>query len=61
MNANENDAARRPWITCREYAALTAQSEATARRHCYQGIIPSRKFGRALRIPRDAVEPTERQ
>lgn len=47
----------RPWLTVAEVAKLTFQSQVTVRRHCYAGIIESRKFGRALRIPREAVEP----
>ena len=47
----------RPWLTVAEVARITAQSEVTVRRHCYAGLIESRKFGRALRIPREAVEP----
>lgn len=57
MTGIENNDNLRPWLTPKEVAALTAQSEPTIRRQCYSGILPSRKFGRALRIPREAVEP----
>lgn len=51
----------RPWLTVAEVAKLTFQSQVTVRRHCYAGLLESRKFGRALRIPRAAIEPETRK
>lgn len=51
---------RREWLTVREYAQAVQVSEITGRRHAYQGIIPSRKFGRALRIHVSAIAGPKR-
>jgi len=45
----------RQWLTVREYAEAVQVSEITVRRHCYSGIVPSKKFGRALRVHASAL------
>ncbi len=51
------DVKNKIWLTPKEAAEIIAASEITIRRQAYAGLLPSRKFGRCLRIPASAVMP----
>ncbi len=57
MNEPKVSQKYREWLTVSEYAEITRQSIATAYRHAERGVVPSKKFGRAVRIPASAVIP----
>jgi excisionase family DNA binding protein len=57
MTKEQNNQPPRPWLSAAEVASILGTSEITVRRHCYSGLLPSKKFGRALRIPASAVIP----
>ncbi len=44
------------FFSVKEVATLLNIKESTVREWIYQGMLPAKKFGRAVRIPRDVLE-----